>query len=91
MQCKRAKKKPEPVVPVYEEMTGVRTDKKKINGCQMDITKLQDTNSSFSALLSKENLYVRPESTKCDWGFIFLGVTYNVACIDPQDVTWFKY
>ncbi|KAA0711487.1 hypothetical protein E1301_Tti006222 [Triplophysa tibetana] len=64
--CKWAKKKPEPVVPVYEEMTAVQTDKKKNNGCQMDITKLQDTNSSFSALLNKENLYVRPESTKCD-------------------------
>ncbi|XP_056623970.1 cd7 antigen-like [Triplophysa dalaica] len=64
--CKSAKKKPEPVVPVYEEMTGVRTDKKEINGCQMDITKQQDTNSSFSALLSKENPYVMPESTKCD-------------------------
>lgn len=70
IQCKWAKKKPPPTVPVYEEMSGVRPVKEKNTGCLMDITQLQDANSSVSALLSKENLYVRPESTKCEWGLI---------------------
>lgn len=85
IQCKPAKKKPQLVVPVYEEMTGVRPVKEKTTSCQMDITKLQEANSSVSALLSKENLYVKSKSTNCsEWG-----LTYNVACIDPQGVTLF--
>ncbi|XP_065144839.2 cd7 antigen-like isoform X2 [Paramisgurnus dabryanus] len=51
--CKRPKRKPpQPMVPVYEEMTGVQHAKEKA-------TKLQETNNF---LLSKENYYEKPKS-----------------------------
>ncbi|XP_073725860.1 cd7 antigen-like isoform X1 [Misgurnus anguillicaudatus] len=51
--CKRPKRKPpQPMVPVYEEMTGVQPAKEKA-------TKLQETNNF---LLSKENYYEKPKS-----------------------------
>ncbi|XP_056102161.1 cd7 antigen-like [Rhinichthys klamathensis goyatoka] len=57
--CKRPNgRKPQPVVPVYEEMTGVRPAKRKATSCQTDIAKLEEANSSVATLFSKENLYV---------------------------------
>ncbi|XP_073707356.1 cd7 antigen-like [Garra rufa] len=50
--------KPQPVVPVYEEMTGVRPTKGKATSCHKDIAKLEEANSSVAHLFSKENPYV---------------------------------
>ncbi|XP_026118944.1 cd7 antigen-like [Carassius auratus] len=50
--------KPQPVVPVYEEMTGVRSTKQKATSCHTDIAKLEEANSSVAHLFSNENLYV---------------------------------
>lgn len=59
MQCKWPnRRKPQPVVPVYEEMTGVRPTKGKATSRQTDIAKLEEANSSVATLLSNENHYV---------------------------------
>ncbi|KAK2889101.1 hypothetical protein QQF64_028825 [Cirrhinus molitorella] len=50
--------KPQPVVPVYEEMTGVRPTKGKATCCHTDIAKLEEANSSEAHLFSNGNLYV---------------------------------
>ncbi|XP_067315593.1 uncharacterized protein [Pseudorasbora parva] len=52
------RRKQQPVVPVYEEMTGVRPTKRKPTSCQTDIAKLEEANSSVATLFSNENLYV---------------------------------
>ncbi|KAK7144612.1 hypothetical protein R3I94_010893 [Phoxinus phoxinus] len=52
------RRKPQPVVPVYEEMTGVRPAKRKPTSCQTDIAKGEEANSSAATLFSKENHYV---------------------------------
>ncbi|KAK9973204.1 hypothetical protein ABG768_023946 [Culter alburnus] len=52
------RRKPQPVVPVYEEMTGVRPTKGKATSRQTDIAKLEEANSSVATLLSNENHYV---------------------------------
>ncbi|KTG47128.1 hypothetical protein cypCar_00018284 [Cyprinus carpio] len=57
--CKRPnRRKPQPVVPVYEEMAGVRPTKGKATRCHTDIAKPEEANSSVGHLFSNENLYV---------------------------------
>lgn len=59
IQCKRPnRRKPQPVVPVYEEMAGVRPTKGKATRCHTDIAKPEEANSSVGHLFSNENLYV---------------------------------
>ncbi|XP_043096927.1 cd7 antigen-like [Puntigrus tetrazona] len=52
------RRKPQPVVPVYEEMAGVLPTKGKATSCHTDITKLDEANSSVAHLINKENFYV---------------------------------
>ncbi|XP_051563350.1 uncharacterized protein LOC127446457 isoform X2 [Myxocyprinus asiaticus] len=63
--CKLPKsRKPQPVVPVYEEMAGVRPAKGKATSRHLVISKQEVANGSVSTLLSKENLYVKSDSMK---------------------------
>lgn len=52
------RRKPQPVVPVYEEMAGVRPTKGKATSCRSEIAKLEEPNSTVAHLFSNENLYV---------------------------------
>ncbi|XP_052455315.1 uncharacterized protein LOC128015494 [Carassius gibelio] len=52
------RRKPQPVVPVYEDMAGVRPTKGKATRCHTDIAKLEEANSSGAPLFSNENHYV---------------------------------
>ncbi|XP_051985773.1 uncharacterized protein LOC127646288 [Xyrauchen texanus] len=64
--CKLPKsRKPQPTVPVYEEMAGVWPAKGKATSRHVDISKLEVANGSVLALLGKENLYVKSDSMKC--------------------------
>lgn len=59
IQCKALnRRKPQPIVPVYEEMARVRPTKGKATSCHTDIAKLEEANSSVGHLFSNENLYV---------------------------------
>ncbi|XP_051568088.1 cd7 antigen-like [Myxocyprinus asiaticus] len=57
------RKKPQPVVPVYEEMAGVWPAKRTATSRHVDITTLEE--AIDSTLLSKENIYVKSNSVKC--------------------------
>nr|AAI55834.1 Si:dkey-10p5.7 [Danio rerio] len=57
--CKCPKRrKLQPVVPVYEEMAGVRPAKGKATRSHTDIAKLEEANSSGATLFGNQNLYV---------------------------------
>ncbi|KTG44611.1 hypothetical protein cypCar_00021355 [Cyprinus carpio] len=52
------RRKPQPIVPVYEEMARVRPTKGKATSCHTDIAKLEEANSTVAHLFSNQNLYV---------------------------------